>query len=87
MDDRGDWDLTWMRAMIDAYTEANPIEPAAMEVMLIDMLLPNEFYKLVKDALFDPTMLNAEMAQGLERLMITDEHKQRALAELGLKRS
>jgi len=86
MDDRGDWDLGWMRAMIDAYTQANPIEPAGMQVMLIDMLLPNEFYKLVKDALFEPTMLDGAMAAALERLMVTDEHKQRALAELGLKR-
>jgi CotS family spore coat protein len=86
MDDRGDWDLTWMRQMIDAYREANPMDPKALQVMLIDMLLPNEFYKLVKDALFDPTSLNIEMAAAIERLMITDEHKQRALAELGLGR-
>ncbi len=87
MDDRGDWDVGFMQAMIDGYTRANPIEPEAMQVMLIDMLLPNEFYKLVKDALFDPAMLNVEMAMGLERLLVTDEHKQHALAELGLERS
>lgn len=87
MDDRGDWDLGWMRTMIDAYREANPIEPGAVQLMLIDMLLPNEFYKLVKDALFEPNMLAGEMVGQLERLMVTDEHKLRALAELGLKRS
>lgn len=86
MDDRGDWDLAWMRAMIDAYNQTNKMEPDAYQVMLIDMLLPNEFYKLVKDALFEPSALNAEMAMGLERLMVTDANKQRALAELGLKR-
>ncbi|MBP2017833.1 CotS family spore coat protein [Symbiobacterium terraclitae] len=87
MDDRGDWDVGWMRAMIRAYNEANPLEPAALQVMLIDMLLPNEFYKLVKDALFDPgMMLDATMVAALQRLLVTDERKQRALAELGLKR-
>ena len=40
MDDRGDWDLTWMKAMIRAYHEVHPIEPEAMQVMLIDMYLP-----------------------------------------------
>lgn len=87
MDDRGDWDLGWMTTMIDAYQEANTIEPEAMQVMLIDMLLPNEFYKLVKDALFDPAALNTQMSAELERLLVTDENKMRALAELGLKRS
>lgn len=87
MDDRGDWDLSWMKAMINAYNAANPLEPEAYQLMLIDMLLPNEFYKLVKDALFEPASLNLEMAMGLERLLVTDENKQRALAELGLKRS
>lgn len=86
MDDRGDWDVNWMRAMIRAYSEANPLEPAALQVMLIDMLLPNEFYKLVKDVLFDPGMLDASMVAALQRLLVTDEHKQQALAELGLKR-
>ncbi|MFZ5827513.1 MAG: hypothetical protein ACOY94_24690 [Bacillota bacterium] len=87
MDDRGDWDLGWMQTMIDAYQEANPIDRQSKQVMLIDMLLPNEFYKLVKDALFDPAMLDAQMASELQRLLVTDENKQRALAELGLKRS
>lgn len=86
MDDRGDWDLTWMKAMIDAYNQANKLESGAYQVMLIDMLLPNEFYKLVKDVLFDPSLLDGQMAMGLERLMVTDANKQRALAELGLKR-
>jgi CotS family spore coat protein len=48
MDDMGSWDLTWMRGMIDAYNQANPIEPDLMQVLLIDMALPNEFYKHVK---------------------------------------
>lgn len=87
MDDRGDWDLGWMQAMIDAYREANPLDQESMQVMLIDMLLPNEFYKLVKDALFDPVTLDIQMAGELQRLLVTDDNKLRALAELGLKRS
>jgi len=86
MDDRGDWDLTWMKAMIKAYHEVNPIEPEAMQVMLIDMFLPNEFYKLVKDVLYDPNMLDGALVAALQRLLITDERKQQALRELGLKR-
>lgn len=86
MDDRGDWDITWMKAMIDAYHEVHPIEPEAMQVMLIDMYLPNEFYKLVKDVLYDPNMLDGAMVAALERLLITDERKQQALRELGLRR-
>lgn len=86
MDDRGDWDLTWMKAMIRAYHEVHPIEPEAMQVMLIDMYLPNEFYKLVKDVLYDPNMLDGAMVAALQRLLVTDERKQQALRELGLKR-
>lgn len=84
MDDRGDWDLTWMQGMIQAYTDANPIEAELMEVMLIDILLPNEFYKLVKEILFDPTMLNQEMGLMLQRLMEAEERKSNALVALGL---
>jgi len=87
MDDRGDWDVDWMKKMILAYHEANPLDRDSMQVMLIDMLLPNEFYKLVKDAFYDPTMaLGAEMAAAIKRLLVTDERKQQALLELGLER-
>ncbi len=48
MDDMGVWDVTWMKAMIQAYHQANPIEHDLFQVLLIDMALPNEFYKNVK---------------------------------------
>lgn len=48
MDDMGVWDTTWMKGMIDAYSQANPIESELMQVLLVDMSLPNEFYKHVK---------------------------------------
>lgn len=48
MDDFGHWDTNWMRGMIDAYHQARPISPELYQVLLIDMALPNEFYKHVK---------------------------------------
>lgn len=50
MDDLGFWDVTWMKGMIEAYHEACPIEPGLFELMLIDMSLPNELYKNVKES-------------------------------------
>lgn len=85
MDDMGVWDVTWMRGMIDAYNEANPIEPELYEVLLIDMALPNEFYKHVKEIVIDPaTFLDNELETLLNRLAEVDRTKWQALAELGL---
>lgn len=85
MDDMGVWDPEWMRGMIEAYNEANPIEPDLYKVLLIDMSLPNEFYKHVKDMLVDPLMfLTPELDQLLQRLAASDETKWQALRELGL---
>jgi CotS family spore coat protein len=85
MDDFGTWDLTWIRGMIDAYQQANPIEPALYEVLLIDMSLPNEFYKHVAEIVFEPTLtLTTELDTLLKRLIETDKSKWMALAELGL---
>jgi len=85
MDDMGVWDPAWMRAMIEAYHEANPIEPDLYQVLLIDMSLPNEFYKHVKDMLMDPlTFLSPELDQLLQRLVAAEETKWKALKELGL---
>ena len=86
MDDMGTWDVTWIRGMIDAYNQANPIEPDLLQVLLIDMSLPNEFYKHVKEVVMDPTMfLNEELDALLQRLVQVDATKWRALSELGLK--
>jgi CotS family spore coat protein len=85
MDDFGKWDLTWIRGMIDAYQQANPIEPALYQVLLIDMSLPNEFYKHVAEIIYDPTLaLTTELDTLLKRLIQTDQSKWMALAELGL---
>ncbi|MDB4895300.1 MAG: spore coat protein CotS [Firmicutes bacterium] len=85
MDDMGVWDTTWMKGMIDAYSQANPIESDLMQVLLIDMSLPNEFYKHVKDCVVDPvTFLDAELSDLLQRLEQSEVSKWQALQELGL---
>ncbi|WP_083497037.1 CotS family spore coat protein [Brevibacillus choshinensis] len=83
MDDMGVWDLTWMRGMIDAYHQANPLDAESYEVLLIDMAVPNEFYKHLKEMFFDPIMfLNTEADAILQRVVATDQSKAHALAEL-----
>ena len=83
MDDMGVWDLTWIRGMIDAYHQANPLDQESYEVLLIDMAMPNEFYKHLKEMFFDPvTFLNTEAATILQRVVSTDQTKDQALAEL-----
>lgn len=85
MDDMGVWDVTWIRGMIDAYSQANPIEPDLYQVLLIDMSLPNEFYKHVKEVVMEPELfLNTEMEALLDRLEQSEASKWQALAELGL---
>lgn len=83
MDDMGVWDLTWMRGMIDAYHQANPLDAESYEVLLIDMAVPNEFYKHLKEMFFDPiAFLNTEADAILQRVVATDQSKAQALAEL-----
>ena len=83
MDDMGVWDLAWIRGMIDAYHQANPLDAESYEVLLIDMALPNEFYKHLKEMFFDPvTFLNTEALPILQRVVSTDQTKSQALAEL-----
>ncbi|ASS75145.1 hypothetical protein CIG75_09235 [Tumebacillus algifaecis] len=84
MEDMGGWDLAWIRGMIDAYHQANPIEPELMQVLLIDMAMPNEFYKHVKEVVYEPELFfSAETEAMLERMEATDATKWPALAELG----
>ncbi len=85
MDDLGVWDPAFMKGMIDAYDKACRIESDLYQVLLIDMALPNEFYKHLKEMVFDPTFLNAETDALLHRLVETDTTKWAALKELGLK--
>jgi CotS family spore coat protein len=54
MVDNGGWDLTWVRGMIEAYNESNPIDRETYELLWIDMAFPNEFYKHVKEVVYQP---------------------------------
>jgi CotS family spore coat protein len=84
MDDMGTWDLGWLWPMVEAYRAANPIGPELWEMFLIDLSLPNEFYKLCAEVVWDPVNLSAEMAAAIQRLVQVDERKQEALRALGV---
>nr|WP_148505372.1 CotS family spore coat protein [Paenibacillus beijingensis] len=83
MDDMGTWDIGWIRGMIDAYHQANPIDRETFEVLLIDMAFPNEFYKHVKEIVFDPeTFISMELDMVLDRVLMAESTKMQVLAEL-----
>ncbi|ARK30742.1 CotS family spore coat protein [Halalkalibacter krulwichiae] len=83
MDDMGVWDVNWMKGMIEAYHEANPIEEELYEILLIDMSLPNEFYKNVKEMVYEPTVfLDSEVEALCNRIAETDKTKWPAIEEL-----
>ncbi|MFE1629198.1 CotS family spore coat protein, partial [Brevibacillus reuszeri] len=88
MDDMGVWDVSWMRGMIEAYHQANPLDVESYDLLLIDMAMPNEFYKHLKEMFFDPVQfLNTEAEGILQRVVATDQSKSQALAELAQDRS
>ncbi|MCM3337704.1 CotS family spore coat protein [Paenibacillus sp. MER TA 81-3] len=83
MDDMGAWDITWIRGMIEAYNRGNPIDQQMFEILWIDMAFPNEFYKHVKEMVFDPVnFLNLELAPILQRILATESTKWQVLQEL-----
>lgn len=83
MDDMGVWDVSWMRGMIEAYHQANPLDVESYDLLLNDMAMPNEFYKHLKEMFFDPVQfLNTEAEGILQRVVATDQSKSQALAEL-----
>ncbi|WP_096435704.1 CotS family spore coat protein [Alteribacter populi] len=83
MDDLGTWDVAWMRAMIEAYHETHPIEPDVYDLLLIDMSLPNEFYKNVKEMVYEPTLfMDGELDALCKRIAETDQTKWPAIEEL-----
>ncbi|MCE5172724.1 CotS family spore coat protein [Paenibacillus profundus] len=83
MDDMGAWDITWIRGMIEAYNRGNPIDQQMFEILWIDMAFPNEFYKHVKEMVFDPVnFLNLELAPILQRILATETTKWQVLQEL-----
>lgn len=85
MDDMGVWDITWIRGMIDAYHQTNPIDQETFEILWLDMAFPNEFYKHVKEIVFDPaTFLQLELEPILQRVLATETSKWQVLNELEL---
>ncbi|KEO83488.1 CotS family spore coat protein [Tumebacillus flagellatus] len=86
MDDMGFWDVTWMKGMIDAYQAANPIEPELFQMMLLDFAVPNEFYKNVKEVVFEPHIFMDEQFDALlQKIDQTEDSKWAALQEFGIR--
>ncbi len=83
MDDLGAWDFTWAKGMIDAYHEVNPIEDDLFEILLIDMSLPNLFYKNVKEMLYEPTIfMDGELEALVNRIVEIDRTKWAVIEQL-----
>jgi CotS family spore coat protein len=77
------WDVGWIREMIKAYHEANPITPELYETLMIDLSLPNEFYKNIKEMVYEPEVfLNEETKQLIQTIVETDQSKWPALEEI-----
>lgn len=77
------WDVTWVQEMIKAYHEANPLTPELYEMLLIDLSLPNEFYKNLKEAVFEPEVfLNEQTNQLIQTIVDTDKTKWPVLKEI-----
>ncbi|GAB6170703.1 hypothetical protein JCM15765_01810 [Paradesulfitobacterium aromaticivorans] len=83
MDDMGKWDVTWIRGMIDAYHQANPLDQETYELLLIDLAFPNEFYKCINEILFDPIrFLNNDLEGIIQHLILLEKTKVLALTQL-----
>jgi CotS family spore coat protein len=83
MDDMGVWDIEWIRGMIEAYHRANPIDRQTFELLLIDMAFPNEFYKHVKEVVFEPAaFMQNELPAILQRIMTVEKTKWKTLEAL-----
>lgn len=77
------WDATWVRGMIKAYHEANPISKELYEILMIDLAMPNEFYKNVKEVVYEPEVfLNEETAAMINTIVETDKTKWPVLEEI-----
>ncbi|WP_027408902.1 CotS family spore coat protein [Anoxybacteroides tepidamans] len=77
------WDATWVREMIKAYHEANPITPELYEILMIDLAMPNEFYKNIKEVVYEPEIfLNEETTQLIQTIVQTDQTKWPVLEEI-----
>lgn len=83
MSDLFTWDITWIREMIQAYHKANPISREVYDLLMIDLAMPNEFYKNIKEVVYEPELfLNEETAALINTIVETDKTKWPALEEL-----
>ncbi|WP_404452583.1 CotS family spore coat protein [Virgibacillus necropolis] len=81
------WDINWIREMIEAYDQANPITDEDYEMLLIDLSLPNLFYKNVKHIIYSPTtLMNSELEQELQLIIDLEKQKWPVLEELAKNR-
>jgi CotS family spore coat protein len=83
MSDLYKWDANWIREMIKAYHETNPISPELYDILMIDLSLPNEFYKNIKEVVYDPELfLNEQTKRLMKTIIDTDQTKWPVLAEI-----
>ena len=83
MADEYRWDTTWVREMIKAYHESNPINAQLYEILMIDLSLPNEFYKNIKEVVYEPELfLNEQTIQLIQTIVDTDQTKWPVLEEI-----
>jgi len=85
MVDNGGWDINWVRGMIEAYNEGNPIDRETFELLWIDMAFPNEFYKHVKEVVYEPELfMPTELEPILQLIQNVEMKKWDVLNELKL---
>ncbi|MBS4174974.1 CotS family spore coat protein [Bacillus sp. FJAT-49736] len=83
MADLQKWDKTWIREMILAYHEENPISRDLYDILMIDLSLPNEFYKNIKEVVYEPEQfLNNETKILIKNIVDLEKTKWTVLNEL-----
>ncbi|MGO4889376.1 CotS family spore coat protein [Anaerobacillus sp. MEB173] len=79
----GSWNTHWAIEMIQAYHEANPIEDDLFDILLIDLSLPNLFYRNLKDLVYEPTtFMDEQFAEMIHQIVDLNENKENVLADL-----
>ncbi|RLQ93102.1 CotS family spore coat protein [Falsibacillus albus] len=77
------WDPEWVKEMILAYHNENPITPELFDILIIDLSLPNEFYKNIKEIVYEPEMfLNAETSALIHTIDDLEQSKWAVLEEI-----
>lgn len=77
------WDTTWVREMIKAYHETNPISPELYDLLMIDLAMPNEFYKNIKEVVYEPELFLDDVTTSMIQTIVeTDQTKWPVLEEI-----